>query len=166
MALHEMSCYPSLYWDTNIVHLLKPLQVPSLSLALLPTYTRSPPVLYNIISQDLNSGFSLPKGPEIEEVSTQWGTFCLKGNEWWRWLEQTHSSFILFCGLIEGTVPFQMLSLAPVWVNMSSEQICVSGFHFGAAPCMVGTQIALFCLLLFSLFPFLSFSRPELVPPK
>lgn len=98
-----------------------------------------------------------PRDQRLRKLALSGGPI---GNEWWKWLEQTNSSFILFLWNHWRHSSFGMLSLAPVWVNMLSEQICVSGFHFGAAPSMKGTQIALLCLL-FSLFPLLSFSQPR-----
>lgn len=67
----------SLYWDSNLGHLLRPLQLPPLSLVQLPTIPGRPfgGFKCNIGSQERSPGFSLTKGPAIEGVSSQRGYF-------------------------------------------------------------------------------------------
>ena len=97
MALHEMSWCPksSLCWNTNIVRLLRPLQLPPLSLQL-PPVSPSHPSFWTWIEHHVPGHefwFLIHWGTR---VSTQRGTFRPVGNGWWKWLQQTNSSFILF----------------------------------------------------------------------
>lgn len=137
LALCEMSwCLKSLlYWDTNIVHLLRSLQPPPLSLAQLFTLTELPFFLdldKTLCPRAWILASHSPRGQRLRELAPTGRAFCSIGNGRWKWLGQIPPSFFSH-GLIQAAVPFWTQPLYK-WTCHLSKFLCLCGSLWNSCP--------------------------------